>query len=244
MHRGLRPGLRLLARTPVTPDMLTGARLLTGVVAAVAIAFGTSRAQDAGGAVFLLSMLLDRADGELARLIGRFSRFGGRFDVVSDCLATALCLAALGPGFRPPWMSPWGGWALGAVAAVGIVALFVRLEAMPPALGGRGPGTVPRRPFDPDDSLVILPVMIWCGAGQGMLWLTAVGTPLAAILVWGVLGRGARVPRVASGGVLRPGQRPQRVQQRVALVVRADGDAQVIGDAGGGEVPHQHAALP
>ncbi|MBE7210743.1 MAG: CDP-alcohol phosphatidyltransferase family protein [Gluconacetobacter diazotrophicus] len=201
MHRGLRPVLRPLAGTRITPDMLTACRLLTGIAAAAAIASGVRAWQDVGGAIFILSMLLDRADGELARQTGRFSRFGGRFDLVSDCSATALAFAALGLGFRPGWLPVWQAAILGLAGAAGIVALFARLHVMPPTLGGLGPGPMPRRPFDPDDSLLMLPVMIWCGAGQVMLFLTAFGTPLAALLVWIVPWLRTRTPSQAASRV-------------------------------------------
>ncbi|MCH8834893.1 MAG: CDP-alcohol phosphatidyltransferase family protein, partial [Proteobacteria bacterium] len=65
--------VRPLVGTAVTPNHLTTLRLATGLAAAGALAVGTSPWQHVGAAIFVVSLVLDRADGELARLAGKTS---------------------------------------------------------------------------------------------------------------------------------------------------------------------------
>jgi len=61
---------------------------------------------------------MDRADGELARLSGKSSRFGAIYDLVTD----AICNAALFIGLGVAAMNgELGGWGLlmGVVAGIG-----------------------------------------------------------------------------------------------------------------------------
>lgn len=180
LHRTMRPLVGRLARTPVSPDALTGLRLATGLGAASCFARGNGGLA-AGAGLFLLSMLLDRADGELARQSGRFSRFGGRFDLVADCVSTMAAFVGLGVGLAPGWTTPGIGYALGVLAAVSTAFIFLRLN-MPKAAGADGE-PLPCRPFDPDDALLLVPVAIWCGGASWILLASGVLTPVAALLV-------------------------------------------------------------
>jgi archaetidylinositol phosphate synthase len=62
-HRIVPPIVRPLIGTGVTPNHLTTLRLLTGVATALRMARGDRFWSDLASAVFLLSFLLDRADG-------------------------------------------------------------------------------------------------------------------------------------------------------------------------------------
>jgi phosphatidylglycerophosphate synthase len=184
LHRVLRPAVGRLAATSVTPDSLTALRLSTGLGAAFCFACGSGYLA-AGAGLFLVSMLLDRADGELARQSGRFSRIGGRFDLVSDCLATMAAFVGLGIGAAPDWMAPGTGYALGIVAAMSTAALFAQLNMLPPAEGIAG-GPARSRRFDPDDVMLVVPIAIWCGAAPWILLASGILTPIAAVLVGGL----------------------------------------------------------
>ena len=92
IHRIARVGVRPLVGTPVTPNHLTTLRLVTGLAAAGAFATGIPEWRAWGGVIFVVSMFLDRADGELARLGGKTSPWGHKFDLVSDAVCNALAL--------------------------------------------------------------------------------------------------------------------------------------------------------
>jgi len=86
------PVVTVLARLGVTPNMLTVAQLLGGVVAALIIASGELVW---GGIAVLLAATLDAFDGALARSTGRATRFGGVFDSVFDRLFEGVVLGGL-----------------------------------------------------------------------------------------------------------------------------------------------------
>src|ERR1700741_3879499 len=100
IHRIVRPFVRPLVRTVVTPNHLTALRLLTGIAAAILLAGGDSFWSDIAGAVFLLSSLLERADGELARQSARISLRGPSFDLYADYSANILIFLGMGVGME------------------------------------------------------------------------------------------------------------------------------------------------
>lgn len=179
IHRAVRPVVRLARPTGVTPNQVTAGRLAAGLLAAALFATGPGAGMDAGAGVFLLSLLLDRADGELARQTGRFTARGHRLDLWADGVCTVAAFLGLGWGLR----GELGWWApvLGAAAGVSVAAVFRLVNAEgrgpPRALATRGRGVV----IDPDDAMVLLPVLIWCGLYAPALALAAVVTPLVAV---------------------------------------------------------------
>jgi CDP-diacylglycerol--glycerol-3-phosphate 3-phosphatidyltransferase len=86
------PLARLLAGTPLTPNVITWLGFLINVGAAVLVAFGHFLA---AGALVLVAGLFDLLDGALARLTNRVSRFGGILDSTLDRLSEAAVLLAL-----------------------------------------------------------------------------------------------------------------------------------------------------
>lgn len=187
LHRVLRPAVACLAGTPVTPDILTALRLATGLGSAGCFAAGPGW-MGTGAGLFLVSMLLDRADGELARRTGRFSRIGPRFDLVSDCVSIMAAFIGLGIGATAGLpidrtLEPQAGLLLGVLAAVSTAMIFAQLDTLPPAAGGSGKGAVPRRAVDPDDVMLVVPLAVWCGDASWILLAGGVLTPLAMIAV-------------------------------------------------------------
>ena len=96
-------GLRL-ARTGVHPDAVTLAGLVSGVLAALAIAAGLFLA---GLALLLLSRFADGLDGAVARARG-VSDFGGYLDIVADCVFYAAIPLAF------VWLDPATNGLVGA----------------------------------------------------------------------------------------------------------------------------------
>src|SRR5215813_1528138 len=117
-HRLIRPFARLLVGTRVTPDYLTWLRVITGGIACACFAWGTRGLQMAGGVVWIISALLDRADGELARLSNRNSAEGHRFDTHADIgVSTAMFVAARSGSACATEYSDTGRLPLGCCAA-------------------------------------------------------------------------------------------------------------------------------
>lgn len=183
LHRAIHPLVAGLSRTSMTPDVLTTLRLGSGLAAAGCLAVGRGPAMAAGATVFLVSMLLDRADGALARSTGRYSRIGPLFDLVADCVSTMALFIGLGVGIgaRPGGISIADGLALGLVASVSVAATFLQLNRPQQA---RDPDIA--RPFDPDDAMLLVPLAIWAGHAPWVLFSAAAITPVAALTLLGL----------------------------------------------------------
>jgi len=103
LHRISRPVIvRPLLNTSVTPNQITHVRLLTGVAAAVVLGLGVSPYEHVAAGLFVLSVILDRADGDLARIKRITSPGGHRYDLICDALCNALIFVGLGVGLMRP----------------------------------------------------------------------------------------------------------------------------------------------
>ena len=99
-HRLARKMVRPLVATRITANHLTAARLIVGLAACLALATGLRTWELWGGFLWVLSAFLDRADGELARLSGKTSITGHRFDFLSDVIVNGIVFVAIGVGQR------------------------------------------------------------------------------------------------------------------------------------------------
>ena len=162
LHRAIRPAVRRLARTRVTPNHLTMLRFATGLLAAVAFAQGEEFWVDVGAGIFLVSAFLDRADGA----------------------AGSMAFVALGLGATD---GPLGFLAaiLGLSAGGGIAALFWQINVqdlgfLPQYVSGSG-----RVLVDPDDMMLTVPVLLWCFGAEPVV--VATGTIPPVIAIWKAL---------------------------------------------------------
>jgi CDP-diacylglycerol--glycerol-3-phosphate 3-phosphatidyltransferase len=100
-----RPLTDRLIRAGVTPNTITSIAALVVILSAVAFGLGWIRL---GGALLLLSGVLDTLDGEVARAAGQTTRFGAFFDSTLDRVgdgATFIGIATFfltTPGVRFP----------------------------------------------------------------------------------------------------------------------------------------------
>lgn len=164
----------------VRPNHVTTVRLLTGLGAALAFAIGGEPWTRFAGLLFLLSHLLDRADGELARLTGRTSPAGHHYDLQCDLTSNVAIFIGIGIGLRH---SELGQLAIlmGIVAGVSIGAIFRIVFALHDV--GSHPNTAlgGGRRFDLDDGLFLIAPLAWLGALKPLLVAAAVGAPLFLI---------------------------------------------------------------
>jgi phosphatidylglycerophosphate synthase len=180
IHRAARVVARPLARTPVTPNQVTTLRLAAGLAAAAALAQGESDWRHWGAGLFVLSMYLDRLDGELARLGGKTSPWGHRYDLFSDTLCNALAFLGLGIGLRA---GQFGAWApvMGLVAGLAIAAILWLVVRMEARYGARAGELGSSAGFDPDDAMIAVPVLVWLGLSDWLLAAACLGAPAFAI---------------------------------------------------------------
>ncbi len=191
IHRTVRRAVRPLVATPVTPNQITTLRLAVGVAAGLALAQGGDGWRHLGAGLFLLGMLLDRADGELARQSGKTSPWGHSYDLVSDTISNAVAFFGLGVGLRH---GSHGDWApvMGLAAGLAIAAILWLVMKMEERHGARAGEIGGFAGFDPDDALLVLPLLIWLGQAEGLLVAASLGAPAFAvfmlILFWRRLG--------------------------------------------------------
>src|SRR5690242_11688787 len=92
MRRLVEQVMRPLARTGVTPNMLTLIGLLLTTFTAGVIAFNHLRI---GGVLVLLAGIFDMFDGAMARVTQKSSRFGAFFDSTLDRYAEGILLLGI-----------------------------------------------------------------------------------------------------------------------------------------------------
>lgn len=194
-HLLARRAIRPLLGTAVTPNHLTTLRLVTGVAACALVALGTTAGAWWGGALWLVSAFLDRADGELARVGNMMSASGHRYDFYVDNLVNALFFVAAGFAVAGGWL---GAWAI-PLGLLGGASMMIcgwwseLLEARSP------PGTKAysgAAGFDPDDALYLMGPLAWLG------WLApvVVGAAIGATAMMGITGlRLRRLGRLRHG---------------------------------------------
>ncbi|MFQ5957081.1 MAG: CDP-alcohol phosphatidyltransferase family protein [Candidatus Brocadiales bacterium] len=85
-----------LAKSPITPNQVTLLSFFTGLVACWFFLQGGYRYSVLGALVFYASVILDLADGEVARLKFLYSKYGGLLDTVCDSIVYSgiiFCIA-------------------------------------------------------------------------------------------------------------------------------------------------------
>ncbi len=192
IHRMVRGAVRPLAATAVTPNHLTTVRLAGGLAAAAAFAVGTPAWDYAGAVLFVLALLLDRADGELARLGGKTSAWGHRFDLIADSVSNATAFIGIGIGLRD---SVLGWWALpiGAVAGLSIAAVLWMTMQIEARQGARAAELGGGR-FDADDAVLVVPLAMALGGGVPLIIAAAAGAPAFAVFFYRTFRRKLRGP--------------------------------------------------
>jgi len=88
----------LLLRYPITPNQVTLASLVIGVLGGACFGFGLWGWNAIGALLLVLAFTLDNCDGEIARAKQLFSPFGAKLDDFSDSLIDAVFFGMLGLG--------------------------------------------------------------------------------------------------------------------------------------------------
>ena len=102
----------------MSSNRLTSTRLVTGLNAIGSFA---SSVIGWGGPLFIISAVLDRADGEPVNLPGKTSRVGHYYDLCNDYLVYVLLFPGIALGFHN---GPAGGWAvIGGMIAAACITL-------------------------------------------------------------------------------------------------------------------------
>ena len=180
MHKFVRIGVKPLTKTAITPNQITTLRLISGLGAALLFSIGQEGYTIVGSGIFILSLLLDRADGILARLTGKTSKFGHKYDLIADTISNAISFVGIGAGLRHGQLDDLA-IILGFVAGLSVATVFflvIRIEALQ---GDRSAEIKSTAGFDPDDGMLIVPVALLFGFGNELIISAAIGAPIFGI---------------------------------------------------------------
>lgn len=183
-HKLARVCILPLVKTPVTPNHLTTVRLITGIAACGSFAVGDRQWEIWGGWLWLVSAFLDRADGELARVSGKISLGGHKYDMFCDITVAALFFLGAGIGLRHGEL---GNWAIlaGIIGALGVFAAELFAEIIDQMQKDTGEKAYPGfAGFDFDDVLYLFAPVIWLGWQMPFVVGASLGAPAFAILTW------------------------------------------------------------
>ena len=180
MHKLVTIGVKPLVKTPITPNQITTVRLITGVSAALFFAVGEDSFTTMGAGVFILSLLLDRADGVLARLTGKMSISGHKYDLIADAVSNALAFIGIGVGLRH---SQLGDLAipLGFVAGLAVTTVFFLVMNAETRKGNRVAELKSSAGFDLDDAMLLVPVAMMLDFCNELIIAAAFGASVFAI---------------------------------------------------------------
>ena len=170
-----------LVNTSVSPNHVTVTRLTTGLIACAAFALEINIL---GGIFWLISTFLDRADGELARISGKTTEWGHKFDYYSDTFITGLFFLSIGINLHdnlPNHLSI----IMGISAAIGVIFTEIYAEIIDQKKQITGEKAYPGfLGFDFDDILYLFAPIVWLDWHLPFLIGASVGAPVFAFLTW------------------------------------------------------------
>ncbi len=122
----------LFLKTAITPNQITAASLLFGLLSAVCFTSGNYIGGIMGALCMTASYIFDNCDGEVARVKNMSSEFGAKFDDMTDWLVDASFFVALGYGTSQTMGQAFWFW-FGCAAAAGasidyVVDLFYHAQ--------------------------------------------------------------------------------------------------------------------
>ncbi len=170
-----------LINTSISPNHITVIRLITGLLACAAFA---SKLNILGGIFWLISTFLDRADGELARISGKTTEWGHKFDYYCDTFITALFFIAIGINLRDNLSGYWS-ISLGICAALGVIFTEIYAEIIDQKKQSTGEKAYPGiMGFDFDDILYLFAPIVWLNWHLPFLIGASIGAPAFAVFTW------------------------------------------------------------
>lgn len=191
--------VRLLARTPVTPNQITLLTLAMALVAAWLFASGEAERMAWGAGLFVLARFLDHFDGELARLTGRGSQLGYYLDYLAGGASYSALFLGLGFGLAEGPLNFWalllGG--LGAASALIAMLLNLDIDRQHELQDGDAVGYPRFAGFELEDGIYLLAPVTWLGLLEPFFVAAGLGAGLYCLWTfWSLL----RVRHARTGG--------------------------------------------
>jgi archaetidylinositol phosphate synthase len=181
-HRFARLLVRPLLGTAVRPNHLTLLRIFIGIASCAFLAVGTVRSSICSGILWIIACILDRADGELARIGNLRSDSGKVLDFYSDLILDSLWFLAAGMAASRGALGEIG-LALGIISCVSLAVCIAMSEVFERRSGDGVKAYYGIEQFHPDDALFLLPAFIWVGWQSGLLIASSIVTPVMGVII-------------------------------------------------------------
>jgi len=178
-HALARIFVRPLIGTWVRPNHLTVLRLIVGLAACALLAMGSRTTAAWSGMLWIVTCVLDRADGELARLGDLRSESGKALDYYSDMILDALWFLGAGVGLRHGWLGNFAA-PLGLLTSGSVLLCIWYAEMFERHSGPGVKAWTGHQRFHPDDALFLLAPLTWLGWLAPILIASSICTPIIA----------------------------------------------------------------
>ena len=174
-----RPFSRLLVRTSVTPNQISVASIIIGLIGAWFLARGDQTAVILGAVLFQLSAVVDCMDGDVARMVFKESSLGKWLDIVGDQVVHAAVFIGIGVGLADEGSSEPVGWLAASAVLGALISFGVILRGMLSGAVGtnRRVQTLIDAATNRDFSILVL-VLAICQWLEWFLWIAAIGSHL------------------------------------------------------------------
>jgi phosphatidylglycerophosphate synthase len=174
--------VRPLSNTPVHPNHVTTLGLAVGLAAAASYARGTPAAANVGALGYVVSAILDHADGELARLTGKTSTFGHSYDRAADLTVKLSLFAGMGLSVRHGQLG-WMGPVFGITAGLAVITIFSLRSSMSRWRGRAAFDQPGWGGFEIEDTLYLVAPVTWLGWLEPFVVAAGLGAPVFALWV-------------------------------------------------------------
>jgi len=179
---------KILVHTSVSPNQVSVAAILLGLVSAWFFAQGNYAAALWGAILLQISAMVDCVDGELARVIFKESHLGKWLDIIGDQVVHFSVFASIGIGlYRGGSDAPV--WLLATSAVIGVVISFVVVShgmLQPESRRNTQLQKLVDAATNRDFSVPLL-LLAWLGKLNWFLWMTAIGVHVYWLLALGAL---------------------------------------------------------
>lgn len=192
-------GRRLLSKwlvfTPITPNQVSLASILIGVIGAWLLGTGLSSSVIWGAVLFQLSAMVDCVDGDIARSVFKESKLGKWLDLVGDQVVHVGVFVGIAWGLyrsgSPAPVLPLGlACVIGALASFGVVLRGI----LHPAPGGPDSGLQKLIDGATSRDFSVLVLLLAClGRLEWFLWVAAIGSQVFWITALTLQQRAARI---------------------------------------------------
>ncbi len=176
-----------LKNTPITPNHLTTIRLITGVLGSGFIAYSAFTQNsfllaNIGAFLFIFSAFFDHTDGELARLTGKFSKWGHNYDLISDAIVLISLFLSTGIATIKSNLG-MGALPMSFIASISVSGIFYLMNDLELKLGKEAARQPNFAGLEAEDILYLFPLVTLFNSLESFLIAAAIGSPIFAIYV-------------------------------------------------------------